>query len=157
MLEFSIIKVNFISHYRYQIAKIILLTKNWRYYEKYKKKYKCTMYVDSSFRTLLQLQSPFAVRTQQVPDFFVVDLDVGCEDQELYIVRYGYGFENVFKSSGYHPTLVRRWIYTLHRETLTASRLSVCEHCTIVTFQNPLYALNIIYYTKRLILHVFCR
>lgn len=105
-----------------------------------------TVYVDSSLRALLQFQSPFGVRTQQVPDFFIVDLDVRREDQELDIVRHGYGFKNVFESPGYYPALVRQRVYALHRETFATSRLSVCEHCTIVTFQNSLSASNTIYY-----------
>lgn len=97
-----------------------------------------TVYVHPSFGTLLQFQPSFIVQTQKVSHFFVVNFNVRGEHQKLYVIRDGYGFENVFKSPGYNTSLARWWVYALHWETLAASRLPVRKHRTVVTFQNTL-------------------
>lgn len=68
----------------------------------------CTVHVDSPLWVLLQLKSPFGVCAQQVSHFLVVDLNVRCEHQKLYVIRDGYCLEDVLKGSGYDTALVRR-------------------------------------------------
>lgn len=93
----------------------------------------CTVYVDSPLRILLQLKSPFGVRTQQVSHFLVIDLNIRCEHQELNVVCDRYCLEDVFEGPRYDTALIRRRVYALHRETLTASSLPVRKHRAVVT------------------------
>lgn len=86
----------------------------------------------------LQVKPLLGVVAQQVPDFFVVYLQVGRVDEILDVFHQRNGLEDVLEGAWDDSSLGRRIVDSLHREALSTSGLPVSEHRTVVTFQHSL-------------------
>ena len=78
------------------------------------------------------------IGTQQVPDLFIVDLQVGCMHQVLHVLTGINGLKNVLEGPGDDASL-GGWVWDpLHGKGFATTGLTVGKYCSIVAFQHTL-------------------
>lgn len=100
-----------------------------------------TIHVNAFVGMFLQLKPLLGVVAQQIPDLFVVYLQVGRVDKVLDVFNQRDGLEDVLEGPRDDSSLRRRILDALHWEALATSGLPVSEHRAVVTFQHSLPSL----------------
>lgn len=94
--------------------------------------------VDPFLRVLLQIQFLSTIFSQQVSDFFIVNLQVWGMNQVLDIIWWFNRLEDMLESTGNHSFVWERIWNALHSKGLSTARLAISEYCSIVPFKDTL-------------------